>query len=83
MVLQIILNCRGDLRSPAGVQNFGSAEIYAPTVWRFESARGLGSVEFIIKNAFRPSEKLPYFFTPTLAWDIHILPITLPKIPPS
>ena len=35
----------------------------APTLWRFESVRGFGSVEFIIKNAFRPSEKLPYFFT--------------------
>ena len=32
------------------------------------------------KNAFRLSEKPPYFFTPTLAWDIHILLITLPKI---
>ena len=38
------------------------------------------SKNFIIKIAFRLSEKPPYFFTPTLAWDIHILLITLPKI---
>ena len=50
MALHINFNCRGDIPSklgglPAGVQNFGSAEIYAPTVWQFEYVRGFGCME--------------------------------------
>ena len=45
MALQIILNCRGRRpRRPVCVELFGTPGRSSPTIWRFESVRGFGSV---------------------------------------